>query len=484
MTGSSLKQDFIDAIMELPGVDGSRLASSLLLPPFCAIRINRRKVADPTILGYDFSGNVNWLDNDGYYLKERPIFTLNPMLHAGSFYVQDPSSMIYQQVIDKLLNKLANENPVVLDFCSAPGGKTTAMINALPDSATIVANEFVASRGKILRENLEKWGFPAVITTGNSSADYSSIPPIFDIIAVDAPCSGEGMMRKDNDARYQWSQALISQCSSLQREILSDVVKTLRPGGFMIYSTCTFNLEENEKNSLYIQEELGLFPVRIDDLNISGIEEVGRGLLPGVEALRFMPHLSDGEGLYLSIFQKRINEEDDHELRSTTPRSVRKHGKRQSEREGKDNYLSEEMLTELNQFLRHDYKMEFFRKGDHIHALPGHSVQIRKILKDAGLRLTGSGLPVAELKGKKILPDSRIVLSEAYKSGAFPEVGLDKNDALRFLRKESFPLPGNIPSGRVVISYNGLPLGLMNNLGNRANNLFPSSWRIRMNDNQ
>lgn len=451
-------------------LDSESLIKALDTPPAVGLRINTRKIsADFPI--YDCMEPVEWCET-GYRLKHRPFFTLNPLLHAGAFYVQEPSSMIYRSIVAAIYHILKVEKPdikpVMLDFCAAPGGKTTAAIDALPDKSIMVANEFDPKRGKILRENLEKWGYPYIITTGDRSGAYSMLPEIFDIVAVDAPCSGEGMMRKEEEARNQWSPALIEKCATLQREILSDVVNTLKPGGYLIYSTCTFNLLENENNAEYIRHELDLTPVKLDIDITNGATE----LTGSVPALRFMPHLTDGEGLFVCVFQKSVSS---HEIQAN--KSYRNNhrsgfsGKKSGNQKGDTGfeYMPENMIG--------------IETPDGLSALHEDMVGIYQLIKDSGIRITGAGLPVGVQKGSVLIPDSRLVLSTLNKD-IFPIVDVSEDDALRYLRRESMILPPGSSKGYVTISYKDIPIGLMKNLGNRANNLFHAPWKIRINNSQ
>lgn len=289
--------------MQIPeGIDKIAFERALLEPPVVSIKINRRKCDAVETLGYGSLEPVQWCDS-GFYLDERPKFTLNPLLHAGVFYVQDASSMIHETIVGKLLQ--SGDLPVsdlrVLDLCAAPGGKTTSMINALPDNAIVVANEVMPKRNPILVENLAKWGFPNTIVTRSKTSDFGALGPVFDLVAVDAPCSGEGMMRKDQTARDQWSPGLVAQCAMLQKEILDDAVRALKPGGILIYSTCTFNTSENEDNVRYLVETHGLEPL---DLEFPEEWGIGAQLNSPYPSLRFMPHLTRGEGLFAAVLRK------------------------------------------------------------------------------------------------------------------------------------------------------------------------------------
>lgn len=494
-----ISDDFAAMLRSLPRLDADALIAALDTEPCVSIRLNRHKfpvdsngtpIADA---GYTGATPVGWCA-DGRYLTERPNFTLNPLLHAGAFYVQDASSMIHQQLTGRLSELLGDKPLSLLDFCAAPGGKTTAMINALPRGSVVTANEYSPSRGKILRENLEKWGYPAVITTGASADEFARLPEIFDIIAVDAPCSGEGMMRKEEEARRQWSPALVDRCAELQRDILRNIVTTLRPGGYLIYSTCTFNLEEDELNAAFIRDELMLEPVDPATLGLEGIQGLSGPLLPDVRGLRFMQHLNSGEGLFVSIFHRpgkastyfdspsslRPKEifSPTADVGSTRHERSAKKGKRNSA--GSDITIDAPSAGILRNWIDPQWEMAFERSGNIMTAIPANASPILAALRKENIRVTGAGLPIAEFKGRDLIPDSRIVLSEAFNAKAFPTLTLTLEESLRYLRREAIQLPPDTPEGFVTVTYAGLPLGIMKNLGNRANNLFPAPWRIRI----
>lgn len=284
---TAIPEGFKEMVRQMPDIDGEALIASLCTAPAVSIKLNRRKSGCLTAgqageaLGYDDLEPVPWC-RSGFYLPSRPQFTLNPLLHAGAFYVQDASSMIYETLADQYYADMPAG--FVLDMCAAPGGKSTSILNALPDGWTLVANEFTPQRAGILRENLLKWGYPHIVVTNNDTARFAEAGPLFSLVAVDAPCSGEGMMRKEAAARTQWSPGLIRQCAALQREILANAVNALLPGGILIYSTCTFNRIENEDNMQWAAEEFGL--------------EI-------LQNRRFMPYMTRGEGLFVAVMRKQ-----------------------------------------------------------------------------------------------------------------------------------------------------------------------------------
>lgn len=282
---------------DLMGDEADLLLQALDEEPVTSVRINRRK----PVVEFENTQPVSWCKS-GLYLNERPEFIFDPLLHAGTYYVQDASSMIYETVLDCILPLCRNKGILkVLDLCAAPGGKTTAMINALPDGTQVVANEFSPKRVGALKENLERWGYACVTVTNKDTLFYAKQGEQFDIVAVDAPCSGEGMMRKEEVARTQWSPALIEHCVGLQREILTNAYSALKPGGFLIYSTCTFNRHENEENAEWLAQH---FKMQNIDLSFPKEWDIPGGLNTGMSVYRFMPHKTRGEGLFLAVFKK------------------------------------------------------------------------------------------------------------------------------------------------------------------------------------
>lgn len=379
----AIPENFKESIISLLGEEeGKRLIDALNSPPVTSIRLNVRKP------GAEFTEmqQVPWCKS-GYYLASRPEFILDPLLHAGAYYVQDASSMIYETVTERLLSYFAKQssgmdfNLKVLDLCAAPGGKTTAMINALPDGSIITANEYTPRRVGALRENLERWAYPDVTITNKDSRFYAMQGENYDIVAVDAPCSGEGMMRKEEMARSQWSPALVQQCAVLQKEILRNAVEALKPGGYLIYSTCTFNRTENEENAEFLSQELKLEPV---DMQFPSEWGIRGGVTTNLPVYRFMPHITQGEGLFLAVFRK-----------------------------------------------------------------------------------PGDWIPFKSRHNKKKEEEIN-----------YPKVDVDKSTAIAYLRRESIKLPEDSPRGLVTITYKGLPLGQVKNIGSRANNLLPKNRRI------
>lgn len=384
----------------------------------------------------------------GAYLESRPSFTFDPHFHGGRYYVQDASSMFLHHVITSLVH----EPVAYLDLCAAPGGKTTTALDALPEGSLVVANEVIPQRALVLRDNVARWGTPHAIVTRDTPATLGKLGPIFDVVATDVPCSGEGMMRKDEEAARQWSTELVKQCAERQRAILADIWPALKPGGLLLYSTCTFNRYENEEIVEYLVNDFGAEPVAIETPTEWNISD---GIDTPHPCYRFFPHHTRGEGLFVAALRKPAGE-------SRPPRSTRNGGKNMS-------------CPEATQWLNVPERFALRAMGDAIFAVPREwSVLIDLITNKA--QTLAMGVEIAVAKGRKLVPAHALALTTALRRNAFPTLDVDYATALAFLRGESLTIEA--PRGHVVLAYKGTPLGFVNNLGNRANNLYPKPLRI------
>ncbi len=449
-----LPSEFIHQMLEqMPQQEVDALCSALCSDPMVSIRLNdKSEIARSSVcrdFGINLENRVPWCES-GLYLPERPSFTMNPLFHSGAFYVQEASSMFVEQAVRKCVG-----GPVrALDLCAAPGGKSTHLLSLLPEGSLLVANEIIRSRANILRENIVKWGRANVVVTNDTPAHIGGSPLMYDLILVDAPCSGEGMFRKDDVAVSEWSSDNVQMCAARQREILEAVWPVLKPGGHIIYSTCTFNRFEDEYNVAWMIGHLGAEIIGIEvreDWNIKG-DMTGRGL----PVYHFMPHLTRGEGFFLSLLRKPGSYTD-------IPLS----GKTKT---GKCEGLFTEWLAEPESF-------RFVENDDSVMALP-------ECLADDMLRIERSlntvscGLGLAVRKGRNWTPAHSLAMSRNIRKDAFSVCDLSREQALAYLHGESVTL-SDAPRGYVLVTYSGVPLGFANNVGNRANNLYPQQWRIR-----
>ena len=408
-----------------------------------AVRVNAPRGASVP----DGARRVPWCDQ-GFYLDDRPSFTFDTDWHAGRYYVQDASSMFIGHVIRHFV-----QEPVrYLDLCAAPGGKTTAALQALPQRSLVVANEIVTPRARVLADNIIRWGNPRCVVTSNAPKDLGQLTAFFDVIATDVPCSGEGMMRKDDEAVAQWSPQLVDQCALRQREILTDVWQALRPGGLLIYSTCTYNRQENEQIADFIINELGATSLEVP---VEPSWNIHPAIGSDCHCYRFMPHRVDGEGLFLAAFRKEGNAlRQEVRIKEKSPKKADETGK---------NWLA----------YPDDYVVE--PQGDLLIAVP-QDIRREVTALRASLNVLHAGVELATAMGRKTVPHHALAMSLARAEDAFPVAEVDYPTALRYLRGESISVDG--PRGYVLIAHQGAVLGFANNLGNRANNLYPKPLRI------
>lgn len=440
----NLPEAFLEQLRGLLPDEWERLAGAITSSkPSVAVRVNAARGVGVT----DGARRVPWC-GQGFYTEGRPSFTFDPDWHAGRYYVQDASSMFISHVIRHFVH-----GPVrYLDLCAAPGGKTTAAIQALPPQSLVVANEIVPPRARVLADNVIRWGAPRCVVTSNAPAQIGKFTHFFDVIAADVPCSGEGMMRKDAEAVSQWSPDLVTQCAQRQREILTDVWQALRPGGLLIYSTCTYNRQENEEIADYVLQELGATSLEVP---VEASWNIHPAIGSDAHGYRFMPHRVDGEGLFMAVFRKDGNApRQDFRIKEKKIKKVDEMGKK---------WLSAPEAFILDQ------------QGDLSIAVPQDIRREVAAMRDS-LNVLHAGVELATVMGRKLVPHHALAMSLARAEDAFPTCEVDYPTALRYLRGESITI--DAPRGYVLIACDGAILGFANNLGNRANNLYPKPLRI------
>ena len=439
-----------------------------------SVRLNPFKEnvgGEPLLAGFSGAENVKWCSN-GYYLAERPVFTLDPLFHCGAYYVQEASSMF----VEAALKAMELDGPVkVLDLCAAPGGKSTHIASLIGSDSLLVSNEVIRSRSVILADNMAKWGCGNVVVTNNDPRDFSRLNGFFDVVFVDAPCSGEGMFIKDHQSIGEWSLANVDLCAARQKRILQDIWSALAPGGYLVYSTCTFNHFENDDNLKYIIDEFGAQIVCAHEL----LEQfVGKGILKSRHGgYQFVPGLVEGEGQFLAIVRKPSD--DCKGDKNSRPGKGDKGSK-----SGKGGKGGKNALQGFNYLPSSDYGFELC--GEIVKAYPkAHEADIKYL--ESSLKIVSSGIAVATVKGKDFIPHADFALQSALKemvsAGTLPKgiaaVEVDRETALKFLAKEPVVL-SEAPMGYILLMYRGLGLGFVKNLGNRTNNLLPMARRIRM----
>jgi len=400
---------------------------------------------------------VPWASS-AFYLPERPLFTADPLLHAGAYYVQEASSMFLEQAMRQHCQ--LSEKLRVLDLCAAPGGKSTLIASLLNDESLLLSNEVIRSRAHILSENIQKWGKGNVWVSNNDPSYISnSLASFFDVIVVDAPCSGEGMFRKAANSIEEWSPQAVNHCSLRQQRILHDIWKSLRPGGILIYSTCTYNESENELNLAKFKESCDFDSLKLSLDSSWGVTETQHNDIFGY---RFYPHLTKGEGFFLSVLKKSGD-------KNVSDPKVKKNALTKA---GKDSDFLKNWCISPN--------LELFKRKELIIAVP-NSLSYEAQLIESSLNIVSGAAELAELNRKGFIPIPAAALWTGLNKDSFNITVLDLENALKFLHLENVnPEITNNEEGWQLMTYKNLGLGWIKKLSNRVNNYYPKEWRIRM----
>jgi NOL1/NOP2/sun family putative RNA methylase len=408
---------------------------------------------------------IPW-SSHGYYLSERPSFTLDPLFHAGLYYVQEASSMFLEQVLKQTTD--LSQPLRILDLCASPGGKSTITQSLISDQSMLISNEVIKSRVSVLEENLTKWGTPNVIVTNNDPANFQRLENYFDVIVVDAPCSGSGLFRKDPRAIDEWSENNVQMCSHRQKRILTEVYPALKKDGILIYSTCSYSEEEDECISDWLLDSFALGTLQLEiDLN-----ETNHGIIETISkkhaafGYRFFPDKVKGEGFFLACFRKLYG--DTYTFKQPKKMKLEKISK------------SEESI--VRPWLKKDAPIQLWKQGDLVFAFPiGLEKELLTIVStDLYIRMAGTR--IGSLAGKDLIPDHAFALSGLLNPNVVA-ISLKKEDALQYLRKEEVKTTSP-HKGWALIQYEGLNLGWIKILSNRSNNYYPKEWRILKSGNQ
>ena len=462
-----LPQQLINSLQHVPGFEKSSfVATHQSGHQVTSVRFNTAKLSNNESDEFEFvkqDGNnpgenilqepVPWCKN-GRYLSERPSFTLDPLFHAGAYYVQEASSMFLDFAV-KCLYKDADAPNHVLDLCAAPGGKSTLLAAALPQSF-IVSNEVIKNRVTILAENISKWGSSNVAVTHNDPADFKKLPGFFDLLVVDAPCSGSGLFRKDPDAIDEWSESNVAHCSMRQQRILTDALPSLKTDGILIYCTCSYSVAEDETICDWLAEEYGLTAIPLPIINDWGIVETfsPKHRAP---AYRFYPDKVKGEGFFIACF-KQEKDVEVWESRIKPLQALQK-----NDWEMVSNWLSNP--DELFLFKQKETIIGFHKDKLNEFSTVQQLLNVRK-----------SGVAIGTIKGKDLVPHHELALRGLVGSNIM-RIELDEMQAIQYLKRQDLILETSY-KGWALAMYKGLPLGWMKVLGNRVNNYYPTEWRI------
>ncbi|HYK55168.1 MAG TPA: RNA methyltransferase, partial [Flavisolibacter sp.] len=395
----------------------------------------------------------------GFYLSQRPSFTFDPLFHAGCYYVQEASSMFLEQALKQLVD--LSQPLKVLDLSAAPGGKSTHIQSLISNESLLVSNEVIRSRCVVLTDNIIKWGCHNVIVTNNDPAAFKKLQGYFDVIVVDAPCSGSGLFRKDPEAVDEWSLNNVALCSQRQQRILADVLPALKENGLLIYSTCSYSKEEDEEICDWLAEE---FEMKNEKLKI----EKEWGIIESLSAktnsagYRFYPDKVKGEGFFIACFRKTAGESEARikpaRLEKTTAR---------------EKAILQPWLKEA--------AMEFIKEDNSFAALPFPLVDDYVALRSV-LNIQYRGTGMGQIMKDKLVPEHSLALSTVI-SDDIATTELSYQDAIKYLQRQDLHF---IPSalGWQTVNYQRHNLGWINALPNRINNYYPKEMRIlkRQND--
>ena len=457
MVDSVLHSDFVAQLSaELGDHQAALLVDALMNSPQpTSVRLNPHKAFATPPSGE----SVPWCEW-GRYLPERPRFTVDPHFQAGRYYVQEAASMFVGHLLMEALGGEIPQGIRVLDMCAAPGGKSTLYSSIVGDKGVVVANEVIRTRATILADNVMRWGVGNTVVTSNDPSHFGSLEGWFDVVAVDAPCSGEGMFRKSEEAREEWSPDNVRLCAARQRRIMADAWKALRPGGVFIYSTCTFNRTENEDNMAWLAEEFECEHIAIECPEEWGIV---RTVANVAECFHFYPHRTTGEGLFAAVVRKGGESRGN----SRPPKA----------RKSPFGVVDKQSAVAVGRYINKQAQVHLATIGENIYAYPqAHWDDVRVVCEQ--MSAIYSGVRVGQLFGKKFKPDHALALSTIVNTSATPTVELSLEDAIRYLRREELAEVGELADGVNLLLFEGAPIGYTKRIGPRTNSLMPKELRI------
>ena len=441
--------------MQIGGDQLNSYLESFQHPPLVSIRINPDKISTCPIEG---SYPIGWHPH-GFFLPERPEFVFDPLFHAGAYYVQEASSMLLHRFFEP------KEKQLILDLCAAPGGKSTLLAQAMGEGSVLISNEVVRNRAGILAENMTKWGNPHVWITQMDPSRFSDCKGCFDVILVDAPCSGEGLFRKDSSSISHWSEEAVATCAARQKRILADILPCLKPGGQLIYSTCTFAPQENEENIRWL---LDTFP---QELSLDPVQDLGEfGALPvelngeAFAAWRCLPPGFKGEGFFISRLKKTSSN------KVTSPVSKMRKRKVPSNRKK----ANKEVQAFLESYVDPFYQSQCVVQEDFVSFFPSLEYWLSPLPR---LKVIQRGIQLGKIRRNEVTPTHALALSTM--ACSFQDIiPLSQDQALSYLRKND--LSGiSAEAGWNCVSYEGVNLGWVKVIGNKGKNQYPINWRIR-----
>jgi 16S rRNA C967 or C1407 C5-methylase (RsmB/RsmF family)/NOL1/NOP2/fmu family ribosome biogenesis protein len=451
-----IPQQLLDSLETIKGFDREDFERAHKFPEqITSIRINPARIPAPTDLssyGKEIEQNIPWTQY-GYYLRRRPSFTFDPLFHAGCYYVQEASSMFLEHALKQTVD--LSKTIKILDLSAAPGGKSTHIQSLITANSLLVSNEVIKSRTNILKDNIIKWGCNNVVVTNNDPRDFNKLSDYFDVMVVDAPCSGSGLMRREPEAINQWSPHNVTLCCQRQQRILADALPSLKKNGILIYATCSYSQQEDEDIMDWLKENFKMENLRLKIDEAWGITETSS--LSANHGYRFWPDKVQGEGFFLTCFRK-VDGSDSYFVKSKSKAAA--------------------LNTNENEIVKKWVKTDgllFARNEDTVYAWPAKLAAEMDLMLSC-LRVAYSGTKVGELVRDKLVPDHSLALSQIIADNV-PYATVDYDQAIQYLqRKEIKNLKSNL--GWHLVKYEGQSLGWINVLPGRINNYYPKELRI------
>ena len=468
MTEMELPRTFVERVLrDLGTTEGEALCRALDGEACVSIRVNPAKAeglrgeqparVSEVLPMLTAAGRVPWCA-DGFLLAGRPSFTFDSDFHAGAYYVQEAAS----QFVGCLLQGVPTFGARILDLCAAPGGKTTLYASLVGRGGLVVANEIDRRRASVLADNVRKWGTGNVVVTTCEPHAVCDCEAWFDVVAVDAPCSGEGMFRKDPVARGEWSENNVRQCAARQDDILREAWRALRPGGTLIYSTCTFNRDEDEGSLERMLAWAGDEVAASEPVDVDPAWGIVEGEVGPFRTFRFFPHRTVGEGFFAAVARKA----PDAPGRQRLPKG----------RRSMVAPADRASAGELRRWVREPDRMVFGTVAGTGYAWYGEQAEAVKTLSEA-LPVICSGVALGQLFKGRLKPDPALAFFDGLERGAVPVAGLDDEQALRYLRRQEVAA-GALAEGVNLVTARGRALGFAKRIGARVNNMYPNSLRI------
>ncbi|MFI3258668.1 MAG: rRNA cytosine-C5-methylase [Rikenellaceae bacterium] len=456
----ALPAQFVDTLRAEMGTEvADELVRALDGESPTSIRVNPYKMAEPPTEG-DGVRRVPW-SRYGYYLAERPYFTYESEFHAGAYYVQEASSQFMGHILASASESF--EGAKVLDCCAAPGGKTTLYSTLVGLDGLVVAGEINRSRASVLADNVRRWGLGNVVVVNGDVSQLSQFESIYDAVAVDAPCSGEGMFRKSEGAREEWNEGSAAMCAKRQSEILKEAWRALKPGGVLIYSTCTFNRAENEETVAQFEEWCDGEVARFDDVELSDEWGVLRSDVGEFQTFRFLPHRCEGEGFFAAVARKSF----DAGGRVRMPKS----------RKAIFSSLSRVDLAECSRWVEQPEMMSFYGVGETIYGYYNAHLDLIKRLAES-LTVIYSGVAIGQIFKGKMSPDGALALFVGVNREAMSLSTLKNDEMLSYLKKGDVEASLFEEGINLVVDESGYSVGFAKRIGARVNNRYPNSLRI------